>query len=154
MEGATDLKGDDSLSAPGSGQFSGTGQRVGGTADRNLAGAIDVGDLNPRGIADVPDRGLVEPYEGEHSPGVLLSGFLHKASSLSGQEESVFEGQYHGCDEGGVLAQTVAGHEGRDVGAGRGQLIAAEIGYADGEYGRLGIDGLTQYILGPFEAQS
>ena len=71
-----------SFGAARSREFAGFGQFVARAGNDDLAGAIQIGQLDSGLGADLPGGGFVEIEDGGHAALGRLASFLHEAASL------------------------------------------------------------------------
>ncbi len=94
------------------GQFTRGGHLVRSPGDDNLAGTIQVGQLDPGLGTDLARLRFVESDDGGHCSVRLVAGFLHEAPALTHDLDGVLEAQRAGGGQGGELAE---GQSGRGV---------------------------------------
>jgi hypothetical protein len=77
-------------------------------------------------------------------------GFLHVLTAIANKAEGIGKVERSGCNQRGILAQAVAGHEGR---INSGTVEYAVRGNGNGEQGRLSNFRFEQFFLRTFKAE-
>ena len=153
VERSADRERQDPLRAERAGEVGDALEGLGGAGDDDLAGRVEVGDpgLALGTLARGLDVVVFEAEDGDHRPGALLGGVLHRGAALGDEAQPVLEGERAGRDEGGVLAEAVPGGGRRLEAEALGGVEDDEAGHEGGE---LGVGGPGQRLLVGVEEQS
>ena len=103
MIGAGDGKRDGFLGAPGLRRLDGLQDAVEIAGNDELAGAIEVGEGDSRGGADLTSGGFVESDHRSHASAGGIASFLHESTAESDDAECVLETE--GAGRAGAVSE-------------------------------------------------
>ncbi len=137
MEGAADLEGHHPADPETGGRLGGPLDTRRGAGDHDLARGVVVGQpaLVGESLAGFEGLGLPGADHGHHAAGVAVGGGLGGLGPPGGQADAVLEGEGAGGDEGGDLAQGVAGEPDRCRNLAPHRLPGDQRRQQDGELG-------------------